>query len=258
MDDVKGAGVLSRVLSAFPPNMSVSDEQMRENIKSAISRGLSEVQQCNPHGRRMAIAAGGPSLADTYQQLDGVICAVNGSLGFLLDRGVTPWACGVFDPRPHMADIVEARPDVFYFIGSTCHPKLFDKLQGCNVGIWHPSGMPGMNEIEGIDNLIGGGTTMGLRWLTIGYFMGFRDFHAHGLDSSFRGEQTHAYPDHTDGAGSLEMFGYRTRINFIQQVSDWFGTKDMFNQLPDADRPKIRLFGEGLLQHCDEHNLRQP
>ena len=248
------AGVISRVLSQFPVSPSTPDGQMAENVRSAISRGLPEVEPKKVHKHRMAIAAGGPSLADTWRDLDGVICAVNGSLSFLLDRDVKPWACGVFDPRPHMADIVEKRKDVFYFLASTCHPKLFDKLEGCQIGLWHPLGMPGIEDIaEGAKHFIGGGTTMGLRWFNIGYFMGFRDFHAHGLDSSFRGNATHAYPDHTDGQGDTIFMGYRTRLNFLQQVDDFRQTKILLRSM--GDEPSIRLFGEGLLQHCEREGL---
>ena len=250
-DKTEDAGVLSRILSQFPVNVCVSNERMEENIRSAIARGLPQVCPAKPHDRLMSIAAGGPSLEDTWKELDGVIVAVNGSLGYLLGKGVTPWACGIFDPRPHVADLVEPHPDVLFFLGSTCHPRTFDKLKDCQCGIWHPLGMPGVEDVaKGAKWFIGGGTTMGLRWLNIGHFMGFRRFHAHGLDSSFRGDKTHAYPDYRDGREGLEMHGYRTSMNFIAQVRDWFEAKEMFASLDD--RPTIRLFGDGLLQHLDK------
>jgi len=237
--------------------LSATDEQYAENVRSALSRGLPEVEPRKPHSHVMSIAAGGPSLADTYKELKGVICAVNGSLSFLLSNGVKPWAVGVMDPRPHMADVVERVDGVFYFLASTCHPRLFDKLQGANIGLWHPSGMHGIEEIVGPDRyLICGGTTMGLRWLNIGHFLGFREFHCHGLDSSFRGQQTHAYPDHTDGDEAVfSVKGYRTRKNFVQQIADWAETKAMFSRMPDADQPRIKLYGDGLLQYCEKEGV---
>ena len=252
----EGAGVISRVLTFAPVSACVDDEQYAENIRSALARGLPEIGPKHPHSHLMSIAAGGPSLQDTYKELEGVVCAVNGSLGFLLEKDIKPWGVGVMDPREHMADVVEKRDGVFYFLASTCHPKLFDKLDGCDVCLWHPLGLPDIESIaKGAKHFIGGGTTMGLRWFNLGHFMGFRTFHAHGLDSSFKGNATHAYADHTDGFGSLEMFGYRTRQNFVQQVSDWFEMKAMFAALPEADRPNIKLFGDGLLQHCEREGL---
>jgi hypothetical protein len=255
--DNSDGGDYAPINFGLPISTCVDDETYAENVRSALSRGLPEVRPRKPHSYAMSIAAGGPSLADTYGELKGVICAVNGSLSFLLSRGVTPWAVGVMDPRAHMADVVERREGVFYFLASTCHPRLFDKLAGCDIGLWHPSGMRGIETLVPEDSyLIGGGTTMGLRWLNIGHFLGFREFHAHGLDSSFRGQSTHAYADHTDGDEAVfTVKGYRTRQNFVQQIVDWTETKAMFARMPVEDHPKIKLYGDGLLQYCEREGV---
>lgn len=245
------AGVISRILEAFPVSTVRSDEQMLENVRSALGRGLPVPKACRPHDRLMSVAAGGPSLADTWKELQGDIVAVNGSLRYLLEKDVTPWAVGCMDPRPHMADTLEARDGVFYFIGSTCHPDVFEKLKNQTVILWHPLGMDGLGDVIGDRPGIGGGTTMGLRWLTLGHYMGFRKFHCHGLDSSFRGRATHAYPDWRDNFESQELFGFRTSLNFIQQVSDWFELKILFQTQRPEDQAEVRLLGDGLLQHCD-------
>jgi hypothetical protein len=241
------AGVVSRILDQFPVKVCVEDDALSENVRSAMSRGLREAGPRAPHGNILSIAAGGPSLEDTWRDLTGVTVAVNGSLGFLLERGVTPWACGVFDPRPHLADIIEPHPDVFFFLGSTCHPSVFDKLAGCNIVLWHPLGIH--KAAVGAKYLIDGGSTMGLRWLTLGHFMGFRKFHCHGLDSSFRGTKTHAYPDYRDGMEQMELCGYQTSLNFIAQIRDWFEGRAVFDSLGDGT--ELKLFGDGLLQHLD-------
>lgn len=240
---------MSHILTQFPTSPCVDDGQMLENVRSALGRDLPRIKGCKPHTRVMSIAGGGPSLGDTWRDLSGVIVTANASLGFLLSKGVKPWACGLLDPRPHIADLIEPRDDVFFFVASCCHPRVFDKI-GDRAIIWHPSGMPGLEtELPTGTDMIGGGSTMGLRWLNLGYFMGFRSFDAHGLDSSFKGESTHAYPDHTDGERVLYHRGFATRLNFLQQVDDWFSTKAMFASLPDP--PEIRLHGEGLLQTMD-------
>jgi hypothetical protein len=244
----EGAGVISRVLTQFPARPAVSDEAMLENVRSALKRNLPRVQFSRAHDRVMSIAAGGPSLEDTWKDLSGVIVSVNASLGFLLERDITPWACGLLDARPHIADLIEPHPDVFFFVASICHPRVFQKLHGCNVGLWHPTGMPGLEtELPAGTDMIGGGSTMGLRWLNLGYVMGFRKFEAHGLDSSFRGEKTHAYPDRRDGQElTLMIDGYPTSINFLQQVEHFLEVRRMFAGLDEP--PVINLHGSGLLQ----------
>jgi len=247
---IEDAGAVSRILEQFPVKVCVDDDDMAENVRSAMSRGLREAGPCAPHDRILSIAAGGPSLEDTWRDLTGVIVAANASLGFLLEKGVTPWACGIMDPRPHIADLIERHPDVFFFLGSTCHPRVFDKLKGCKIVLWHPLGVQSaVMSAGGAKYLIDGGSTMGLRWLTLGHFMGFRKFHCHGLDSSFRGVKTHAYPDYRDGMKQMELCGYQTSLNFIAQIRDWIEGKAVFNSLGDGT--ELKLFGDGLLQHID-------
>lgn len=243
-----GAGVAARVLTMVPPRIATPDETMREHVRSALGRGLPVPKLCRPHGRLLSVAGGGPSLSETYPQLDGVIVTANAGLGFLLSKGITPWACGLLDARPHIADLIEPHPDVFYFVASICHPSVFDKLKGCKVVLWHPSGMPGMRDVLPENTpLICGGTTMGIRWINLGHYLGFRRFACHGLDSSYRGNQTHAYPDSRDGkAGTIEINGYVTDNNFLTQCVDWFKLSELF-QLDD-DKPEVEFFGDGLLQ----------
>jgi hypothetical protein len=178
--------------------------------------------------------------------MKGYVGAVNGSLAFLMDRGVLPDACAVVDPGPQMADIVTADPRVRYFIASICHPSLFEKLKNCSVHVWHPSGQLGVleaiEEFEDKPLLIGGGSTMGLRWMNLAFVCGFRSFHLHGMDSSFRGDATHAYADGTL-RDKIIQDGRLTTPAFMQQVSDFFRVIEVF-----PEPIKIEVFGDGLLQ----------
>ena len=196
----------------------------------------------------MSVAGGGPSLKDTVHDLKGVIVTANAGLGYLLEQSITPWACGLLDARPHIADLIEPHPDVFYFVASVCHPSVFDKLKNSKVVLWHPSGAPGISEtLPRGTAMIAGGTTMGMRWLNLGHYMGFRNFEMHGLDSSYRGAKTHAYPDSRDGkVGTIEINGYVTDNNFLTQCLDWFHMAELLHM--EADRPMVNFHGDGLLQ----------
>lgn len=240
---------------------AIKPDQLLEQVRSSLSRGLNEVRQCKPHEHILTVAAGGPSLEDTYRDLGSYVAAVNGSLSWLLDRDIIPNVCGVCDPSPHMVDIVEADKRVAYFVASSVHPTVFDKLlnAGCDVILWHAAPIDGLTEL--LDELyprkedwlqIGGGCTMGMRWINLGYQCGFRKFHMHGLDSSFRidpkrGRASHAYPDHQDNKDWVKFDGYDTKPNFIGQVVDFIGLMDRYTQ-PDVEPVEIKLYGEGLLQ----------
>lgn len=242
---------------------AVSPAKMLENMRSACDRGLPEVRICRPHHLKMAVAGGGPSLADTIGDLSGYVVAINGSLKFLLDNGVVPAACGVLDPGEHIADMLVADPRVRYFVASVCDPSVFDKLKGGNVHLWHPSGQGGgtaefikaRNPADWL--LIGGGCTMGLRWVTLGYNLGFRSFDLHGLDSSFRDGATHAYPDRADEKEHIEVKGRMTRLNFLHQVNDFCALLDRFGR-SDVEPVQFSVFGDGLLQDVWRERCASP
>lgn len=224
--------------------------RMLENMRSALARGLPEVAGCRRHGHTLSVAGGGPSLSDTAKQMTGFIASVNGSLGYLLDKGIVPHICGILDPGSHMPDVITADRRVRYYVASICDPKVFDKLKDCEVRLWHPTsvtGGTGLLELRGGDWLqIGGGSTMGLRWVNLGYILGFRTFHLHGLDSSFRGEATHAYADRDRTGDILTVGGRRTRANFLEQVADFFDMLEIFAR--EAEPVTFEVFGDGLLQ----------
>lgn len=229
-------------------------EELHDNMRSAIARNLPIVAGTGPaNSDVLSIMGGGPSLEDTYRDATGCIAAINGSHAFLLDKGVMPNVCGVCDPSPHMADIVVADPGCTYFLASIVHPSVYDKLlnAGCCIYRWNMSSVPGgddlLDEIEPDWFMSGGGSTMGLRWITLGYNMGFRKFHLHGMDSSFREKSSHAYPDHQDAKEWIGFEGFQTRVNFIGQVADFLWWLDRFKQ-DDVEPVEIRVFGEGLLQ----------
>lgn len=256
MEQVPGTDLTAFAFTLVP---KFEPEYLHDNIRSSVARGLPTVDLCHAHGEKLSIVGGGPSLADTYKDLTGYVAAINGSLGWLLDHGVVPQMCGVCDPSDHMAGIVRADPRVSYFLASIVHPSVYDKLlnAGCTVYRWNISSIPGgeelLKEIEPTHFTVGGGSTMGLRWIPLGYSMGFREFHCHGMDSSFRmdperGKASHAYPDHQDEKTDWLLFdGYQTRVNFIGQVADFLGWMERLS-LDDVEPVRIEVYGDGLLQ----------
>jgi hypothetical protein len=253
-------------LSRFYLTPAVPAADMLANMRASIGRGLPQVEPCRPHGMVLSVAGGGPSLADTAGDLGDVIAAVNGSLRFLLDRGPRPSAsylCAIMDAGEHIADAVVADPKVRYYVASVCHPRMFDKLMaaGCDVRLWHvsPASTEAPDEVCAVLNAaypqrwhaIGGGCTMGLRWINLGYVLGFRRFHLHGLDSSFRDGATHAYPDRADTKDRIKFAGRETRPNFLAQVYDFFGVLNFFAEHdPEIE---IEVLGDGLLQDEWKH-----
>lgn len=237
----------------------VHSDRMIENMRVNLARGLPELRRMKPHTETISIASGGPSLKSTWRDIRGHVGAVNGSLSFLLEQGVIPHFCAVMDSHPRLTDIVAAHPDVNYLIASNCDPSLFDKLldAGCRVWIWHAT-PDSLGSYEGVAMLqarspdplmIGGGCTIGLRWMSLAYVMGYRKMVLHGLDSSFADGNTHAYADRRSVDDAIEINGFRTSPNFLAQVQSFGQILDRYT-MDDLENVTLDVVGHGLLQSC--------
>jgi len=160
----------------------------------------------------MVIVGGGPSLRTVKALEPGRIVALNGVHDYLLAKGVKPWGMVICDPREDNARFVRnPQPGVLYFIASQCHPAVFDALEGFDVVLWNNGTLdaitpPVLNEIYGRSTtIVGGGTTVGMRALELGWVMGFRSFHLYGMDSCLSGDVHHAYEQSVRGGTTDEV-----------------------------------------------------
>ena len=94
--------------------------------------------------------------------------------------------------------------------------------------------------------LIGGGSTVTLRWINLGYVCGFRKFKIHGLDSSFTGA-IHAYKQVQTVNHEMTFYGRKTSIGYCAQIADFFRMMDRMSA-DDVDPIDVELYGDGLLQ----------
>ena len=191
----------------FDGVLNMKHEEMLKNMRANLARGLPSLPECAPHDRIMCIVGGGPSIKDTLSTIrlfnnplssKGKIFALNGAHDYLIERGIVPHAQVIADARPENVTFVKSpHNDVTYYIASVCDHSVFDALDGHEIVTWTPD-LTGMQDaldaIEAKSKLmVGGGPTVGLKALCIGYALGYRHFHLHGFDSSFADDQTHAY-----------------------------------------------------------------
>jgi hypothetical protein len=253
----------------------MSSDQELEYVRHALTLGLPEVDHVKAYqgGKRNAlhIAAGGPSLADTMHLLDlPHTMAANGSLNHLLRHGMVPGACVICDPLEGIARGLAVHPDVNYYVASRCHPILFERLKGCKVALWHAPGtdMRITYPSSQTKMFLTKGGTVSLRAWGLGYVMGYRDFHFHGMDSSYRGTReapkTHVYPDVLDTIGEkaiqFTIKGYPTGLVFAEQVLQFIA---MYAELMDPaianpfEPCTVTVHGDGLLQTCFREYVEQ-
>jgi uncharacterized Rossmann fold enzyme len=186
--------------------------QARENMK----RDLPWFSGGAEKSEAMLLVGGGPSLAESlpkliaHKEAGGKIFAMNGTHDWLIERGIVPDYHVMLDSRQsNVCFVKKPHPQVKYLISAFCHPDVFEALKGFDVTLWF-SEMDGiMPLVKGSGKqvcLIGGGSTVGCKAIYLGYIDGFRKFHFYGFDSSYRGEQNHAYPQPmNDGEQIIEV-----------------------------------------------------
>jgi len=96
------------------------------------------------------------------------------------------------DPQPHIIQCFQKkRDDVYYFIASQCNPIVFDYFKDSKSVLWHLlTGKPGEQEAINNEVALGGGSTSGMRAMTLAWAMGFRKFHLFGYDSSLPSKES--------------------------------------------------------------------
>lgn len=194
----EGGGNPSFPIDSFRTDSLNTDVSvMLAQAKLNAGRGLPWFKEEPAHDRAMILVAGGPSLEDELLSLrfmQGDVFALNGTHDYLIERGIVPDYMVLLDAREENAGFVEhPHPDVHYLIAAVCHPSVFDKLTGCKVTIWANDG-EGMEEACPDVVRVGGGATVGMKALYLGYLWGYRELHLYGFDSCYRGERNHAYP----------------------------------------------------------------
>lgn len=181
----------------YEATLNTPREAMVTNVHANLERGLPLLEEAPAHDRTMALVGGGPSLADSVDDLvtlDGAaslvdVFALNGAHDYLIQHGVFPRYHVLLDARPEIAEFVASpHPYVTYLVAAQCDAAVFEALARSRVRVWAAE----MRGLEAECLRIGGGATVGMKALYLGYVMGYRRFHLYGMDSSYR-RSHHAY-----------------------------------------------------------------
>lgn len=233
--------------------------QIRANIERNLQRGL-PTPMGGGYIRRepMLIAGGGPSLKTTLRDMrrrKGRVTTSNLTHDWLLKRGVKPWGCVLLDAADWLKDHITPTAGVKYFVASQADPGLFDHLEGQEVYIWHARTNAGEADLlRHVPHYIGGGVSVSLRSINLGYLLGFRRFRLYGCDSSYDGG-SHVYErtDIPEQATLTVEIGGKTFLtdagmarqadDFLQQYLYGWGTGASHGNEPID----IRCTGPGLV-----------
>ncbi|HXF89591.1 MAG TPA: 6-hydroxymethylpterin diphosphokinase MptE-like protein [Xanthobacteraceae bacterium] len=238
---------------------AVDREQRWRQIEAAMARISKRIEPRPAHDRRGIVACYGPSLRDTIASLkaelaeaEADVASVSGAHDFLLAHGVVPTYHVECDPRNHKADNIAAgHQAVKYLLASVVHPALLDKLQGCDIALWHVADSEHAPKLlmagESGQHIITGGGSVGLRAIPLLYAMGYRDFSVYGMDCSFADDRAqwagpHAGKPHDTIDFVMAGRRFLTSPVLITYATDFIA---VMQKMPDA---VFRLYGDGLLQ----------
>lgn len=185
-----------------------TSESNSENIRQALARGLTEFSPAIcAHDGSIVIVGSGPSLTSFAAEIreerakGRPIVAIKGAHDWLCDEGIDPDVFVSVEPRSRPLKRVSKR--TVYLLASRCPPDLFDQVKDCRVVLWHSLASKDdakepdqgkewqWDDFDPIEECevwkgrfgVGGGSTSGLRAMTLAFLMGFRHFILYGFDS---------------------------------------------------------------------------
>lgn len=242
------------------PCATVSNGQQLKNIEENCKLELPWLSPYAENPKTLCIVGGSPSLKDNLGKLrekirlGAKVMSLNGSLNFLISKGITPDYHAQFDSRPECGEFVKEPPNIKYFIGSMSDPSIFDVLRGKDVILWH--GGVDLDETLKILKsyqhkpivVVGGGETIGLRAMKLGYHMGFRKLSIFGMDSSFQDNQHHTYSQPlNDLDGKIDIWHdgkkYQCSWWMYRQAKQF---EELYHHLT-KEGVNITVIGEGLI-----------
>lgn len=231
------------------------------NITSALARKLPQLTPALcAHDGHLVVVGSGPSLPDflpeirAERELRRPICAVKGAHDFLCSNEINPDLFLCVDPRDRTENIQLANDDTIYLMASRCDPVMFDHLQARKVILWHSFGVIAEGDYYKGNSAIGGGSTSGLRAITVGYVMGFRNFVLYGMDSCLAADRlTKRFTGEQAGQVIDVIVGDRTFYcngAMAQQAQE---VQELMNTLPGLH---LDVKGDGLIAAIWEERKR--
>lgn len=233
------------------------DEQIKINCKKVKGR----IEPRDDHNESIACVSFGPSLNHTWKSLKKFknIITCSGAYKFLLDKGIVPnYHCDL-DPREHKITMLGTpNKKTEFLIASTVHPKYFDKLEGFNVKLWHifATDEEAVRVLPKGEWSLSGGSSIGLRTLTLARFLGFKDIHVFGMDGSFENGESHT-TDHPNKPGK----GFEVEYNgkkYVTTPSMLHVAKETPREVDALGTCTVKFYGKGLVQDIMKNHKPKP
>jgi FkbM family methyltransferase len=237
------------------------DQQILINLKKVKGR-VEPVETLTDEP--IALVSFGPSLKDTWEKIKDFkyIMTCSGAYKFLVDKGIIPTHHLELEPRPHKVKMLgQPHHETEFLIASTIHPNYIDALEGYNVKLWHifATDEEAVRVLPKGEWSLSGGSSVGLRTMTMARFLGFTNLHIFGMDGNVKSmEETHS-TKHPNAPDKLAEVEYEGKI-YLTTPSMLHVAKETFHELDQMADVKATFYGEGLVQDMAKNykpNLRK-
>lgn len=167
------------------------DDKLLDHVRSAMKRPIAHFGPSPQNDHEAILVGSGPSVREDIEKIrslrdkGGYLFAIKAAHDFLIENEIVPDVAIMVDPQPHIVKCFQKkRDDVTYFVASQCNPEVFDYFKDSKVVLWHLlTGKEGEKEAINDELALGGGSTSGMRAMTLAWSMGFRKMHLFGYDS---------------------------------------------------------------------------
>lgn len=230
------------------------DKEIAENIRYSLSLGFTEfTPSLTVHDGIVCIVGSGPSVKTQIsnirheRELGRPIVAINGAHDLLCDNDITPDLFVTCDPRGMPQNFKRLNDKTIYLVASRIAKSDIDLLKGRQVVIWHSAGRECEDKLLTSKIRVGGGTTSGLRSVTLMYLQGFRTFHLYGFDCCLdenRAKRFNSGPLNPETKTMTIRVGEREftcNMAMLQQANEF---QDYYEFMPDAT---FVSFGDGVI-----------
>jgi hypothetical protein len=240
---------------------AIPHEQICAHIKKNQSLIKNWIRPCKKTSEEIVVVSAGPMLVaeDVRKEVKAGrrIVAVKHALLPLKKAGITPWACILLDPRPHVADFIQdADPNIIWFVASQVNPEVTLELlaKGCTVWGYHASVGAGEHELTSkqMYSVISGGSATATRGLFVLNHLGFSNMRLYGYDLCVPDKPDLNALDKDGQPKYLEMSLGMNDPNFNLKKCFWSEPQliaqfEEINDLIKLNKFKLKAFGDGIV-----------
>ncbi len=241
---------------------NVPEKAMEDNVRSSLKLPLEilENQYSTPKESNLLIVGGGPSLTECLGEISlrkragCIIWALNNSFRFLCEHGVTPDAHIMLDAREENIHFIPEKTETVLLYSAQCHPSVIEKgMQAGRVILWCPSILSILDiltEYKKTAAIIAGGSSVGLKAIALAHVFGFRNIDLYGYDSSYKGDENHAYPQRLNNKENKVQIKAGERY-FLAAPWMVVQTQEFERSMSNFQKMglNISVHGDGLLPH---------